>query len=129
MSRFTLNKISDTVYSIKLGRDKIGHVTQYGSRYTAIAHNKHKRIEKSCDTANAAFSELVKSYNRINMCGEDSLEKARLELDKRNEQALAKILHSGTMLSLRLHFHAQHARSAALSGRTRKVYILTPQAP
>ena len=68
MSRFTLNKISDYCQFNQARCDKIGHVTQYGSRYTAIAHNKDKRIEKTCDTANAAFSELVKSYNRINMC-------------------------------------------------------------
>ena len=88
MSKFTLSKITATIHQIKLGRDKIGHVTQYGSRYTAIVTHQttHKRLEKTCETASAAFSEIVKTYNRISMCGEDSLDKAREVLAERNEQ-------------------------------------------
>jgi hypothetical protein len=89
MSKFTLRRLSATVFEVKLGRDKIGHVTQYGSRYTAIITHQttHKRLEATSESVNVAFSNVVKSYNRISMCREDSLDKAREVLAERNEQA------------------------------------------
>lgn len=85
MARYSLKKISNTVHDINLGSRKVGTVTQYGSRYTAVLWYANKRIEKTAHAPGEAFTEVVRSANRIAICGEDDAILAHDTLNQRNE--------------------------------------------
>jgi hypothetical protein len=99
--KYSLKGISPTVSEIKLGRDKIGTVTQYGSRYTAVVRAKDgRRVEKTDTTPRRAFQQIVAALNRIDICGEDDAGKAFAALRRRNEEQAAFAREVNQMIGL-----------------------------
>ena len=88
MATFSLKKLSDSVYRVKLSRDEIGYCRFNAGQanWTCIVTYQNKRVEKTAKDFRDAFNDVVRACNRIALCGEDSQALAVKALERRNDQ-------------------------------------------
>ena len=72
------------IYDIRLGGAKIGCVRKVDDAFLAFTIGAGPMRRATGPTANDAFSDLVALLNRIELCGEDDVEKARAAIAERN---------------------------------------------
>lgn len=83
MANYIMNEQAKNLFSIALSGQKIGSVMPSKSMpglFVAVV-KKHTTYGS---TASIAFQEMVALLNRISLCGEDDVEKAREAIAKRN---------------------------------------------
>lgn len=96
MSNYLLHKISDTTFQIKVVRKVIGYVTKTEGAWKGRSGN----IVHIKETSKDAFFEVVKSLNRIQVCGEDDASKARVALENRNAKVYKEMQEFNSAVGL-----------------------------
>lgn len=85
---YILKPLTNTSYTIQLGRDKVGFVRQTPSGAQAGSWIVSLRgdLQTGFASAKEAFTAAVRRANRIEICGEDNAEKARAALAQQNAE-------------------------------------------
>lgn len=86
MSSYSLKSVSASTAFVFLSRDKIGHIVKKhdGSGWYGAITIGADKMEATCTTQRATFEELVRTANRIALCGVNDADKATAALDARN---------------------------------------------
>jgi hypothetical protein len=121
MPSYILSKLSATVREIRLSRERVGTVTQYGSNYTAILapRGARKRLEATAPTASAAFHEVIRKANRFDLFGTYDEAEARAALAKRNAETAAAVAELNDALT----FVSGRPSPIVMGIRKRRVFI------
>lgn len=88
MATYRLVPSTDSVYFIHLSRQRIGQVVKRAGNREWVA--RIDNITAYGNTARIAFDEVCRAKNRVNICGENDVEKARAKIE---EQSAATVKH------------------------------------
>lgn len=81
MSKYYANQTSKTTWSINASKTKIGFIRKNDDVFVAIIGD----LKETGRTMAEAFDAVCKAQNRINICGENDVEKAASEIQRQNE--------------------------------------------
>ena len=87
MTKYYLKQISKSCWNIQKAKAKVGFVRQTDDGFIA----KIGDLKETGSSASQVFQAVCKAKNRVNICGENSAEKARAEILKRNEEVREEV--------------------------------------